>query len=71
MTSTAPSLQALTGLLAADALTQEEIVSRFEGVQAPMLLGELSVIDGRSYAPKEAQSLETAQPTTRSTRFVA
>jgi hypothetical protein len=63
-------LQALTGLLAAEALTQEEVVSRFEGVRAPVvqrhldtlvLLGELSVIEGRFYAPKVTQGPETAQ----------
>jgi hypothetical protein len=68
-------LQALTGLLAAEALTQAEIVSRFEGVRATVvqrhldtlvLLGELSVLDGKYFTPdatatKPAPRVDTAQ----------
>jgi len=62
-------LQGLTGLLAAEALTQEEVIQRFEGVKASVvqrhldtlvLLGELSVADGRYFAPTGGASAADA-----------
>jgi hypothetical protein len=58
-------IQALTSLLATKVLPAEEVVQQFEGVKAPVvqrhldtlvLLGELSVVEGRYYTPEAAGS---------------